>query len=98
MAVAPAESPPFIMRSHSEPVLKDWFHVTCEGTEGHHQAWGLQCTLGNQADSILTDEHTALVLSSLYIFLENATCLPSIPSFHLPCRTTTLSPGLLTPP
>lgn len=64
MAVAPAESPPFIMRSHSEPVLKDWFHVTCEGTEGHHQAWGLQCTLGNQADSILTDEHTALVLSS----------------------------------
>lgn len=61
MAVAPTESPPF-MRSCFEPVLENWFHVTREGTKGHLQVGGLQCTLGNQADSILTDQDTALVL------------------------------------
>lgn len=45
-----------------EPVLENWFHVTREGTKGHHQGWDLQCTLGNQADSILTQQLSALVL------------------------------------
>lgn len=31
MAVAPAESPPFIMKLCFEPVSEDWFHVTREG-------------------------------------------------------------------
>lgn len=34
MAVAPAETPPFLMTSCFEPVLKDWFHMTHEGSEG----------------------------------------------------------------
>lgn len=34
MAVARAETPPLLMRSCFEPVLKDWFHVTQEGSKG----------------------------------------------------------------
>lgn len=67
MAVAQADSPPFIMEKGLEPVPETapMRHVRAIW---HQQIWGLQCTLGNSPDSIVTEPLSTLPWScSLHI-------------------------------